>query len=265
MNRNRGILLAIASAIVYGLYPPAARAVYAAGGNPMFMIVATALSRALGLGFYCALSRKPLFQTREDTKQAVIGGFFQALSILAIFASLVYLPGPVMIIVLYTHTLMLLFFMAWRGDVKLDAVSFGAAIIALGGLSLVLDVWHPGRLSLIGLGLALVGAVTTMGRLYVYGHLTKSRNPAVVGAEAFIIAALFILALLFFSPVHVPVSSKGYVFALLGCLSLVAGTFFFFYSVSMIGSFQFSLLCKIEPISPPCLCTNFSLGISIWA
>jgi drug/metabolite transporter (DMT)-like permease len=245
---NLGILLAILSCIVYGIHPPAVRAVYEDGGNPVFIIVVTTVARALAFGVFCVLSGKQLFHTRKDTKNAVTGGFFQAIAVLGVFASLLYLPGPVMIIILFTHTLMLLFFMAWRGEVKLGAATVVPTVAALGGLSLVLDIWHPQKLSYIGIGLAFAGAIATMSRFYVYGNLTKTRNPAVVGAEAFSIAALFTLLLPLATPLHIPATSLGFFWAFLGCLSLVTGSFLTFYSMSMIGSFKFSLFSKIEPV-----------------
>ena len=115
-NKTLGIFVTLATAVAFGAYPPATRAVYADGGNAVFILLVTTFARALALYLFCVLLHKPIFKTKKDTKIAIIGGFFQALSVLGIFSALTYLPGAVVIIIVFTHTLMLLFL--WHGGVK---------------------------------------------------------------------------------------------------------------------------------------------------
>jgi drug/metabolite transporter (DMT)-like permease len=247
-KKSLGIFIAIAAAIIHGCWPIATRAVYADGGNATFMIIASTFARALSLCLFCFLLRKPIFQTRRDIKLAATGGFFQTLSIICLFGSLLYLPGPVAIIVLYTHTLMLLFFMAWRREIKLNALIVLTTLAALIGLSFAVDIWHPQKISLIGLCLALISAIATMSRLYVYGHQTQTRDPAIIGAETFLFTALFALPVVLFSAPHLPATFGGIGWAILGCAVLAIGTFGMFYGIAFIGSFQYSLISKLEPL-----------------
>ena len=206
---------------------------------------------------YCAAARKPLFGTREDIKQALIGGAFQTASVLCVFSALLYLSGPIVIIIMFSHTLMLLFFMAWRGEVKLDAATVTATVAALAGLSLVIDLWHPQPSgSWIGIGLSFLGALATVSRMYVYGHQTKTRNPAVVGAENFLVAALFSSFIALAVSLHLPVSSRGFIWLGVSSASMAFGTFCMFYGIAMLGAFRYSLFCKIEPI--------FTSLFSVW-
>ncbi|MDP9196156.1 MAG: DMT family transporter [Pseudomonadota bacterium] len=244
-----GILLAFLSAVVFGVSPSTARAVYADGGNAILVIVVTTAARALGLCMLCLGLQKPLFRSRTDTRTAMSGGFFQAISLSSVFVALIFLPGPLVIIIMFTHTLMLLFFMAWRGEVRLDALALLTTFAALGGLSLVLDVWHVDqRLNLTGVALSFLAAIAMGSRLYIYGRLTKSRDPAVVGAEAFIFAALFVLLLMFFKAPAYPASTEGWLWLAAGSLSLVLGTIGMFYSIALLGAFNYSLLLKMEPM-----------------
>jgi len=248
-NKFAGIAIAIATAIIFGAYPAASRAVYADGGNAVFIVIVTTIARALALYLFCVLLHKPLFKTKEDIKLSIAGGFFQTLSVLGIFSALVYLPGAVVIIIVFTQTLMLLFFMAWRREIKITVHTLATTLVALGGLSLVLNVWHQEQhLSYLGMGLAFMAAVATVIRIYIYGRLTKMRNPAIVGTEVFLFAAVFSLFLLFFEMPQAPESFAGYGWVALGCLSLILGTFGMFYGISILGSFNFSLLSKLEPI-----------------
>ncbi len=246
---NFGIILAVIASISFGIYPAAIRFAYRDGGNAIFMIVLTTWMRALGLYLYCQFAGKSIFQTHTDFKQGVIGGLFQAISILGILGALVFIPGPIVIIIVFTHTLMLLFFMAWKKEIKLNFSTLTTTVIALFGLSLVLDIWkrQPGSY-LIGVALAFLAALATVSRLYVYGHQTRERNPAVVGAENFLAAAVFILLSIPFQFPVLPATLVGLIWAIIAGISLTVGTFGMFYGISLIGSFHWSLFCKMEPI-----------------
>lgn len=244
-----GIVMAITTAIVFGVYPAAMRAAYAHGANASFMVIAATWSRALMLTFFCVIKGKALFQTRRDFKSAVTGGFFQAVSVLSIVSALLFLPGPLVILIVFTHTLMLLFYMALRREILLDTFTVCSTVVALFGLSLVLDVFHQQPTgNFIGMGLSFLAALATVSRLYIYGHQTKVRNPVVVGAENFLLAACFVLPSALVSKPQVATSLAGNLDALLACASLSLGTFGMFYGISILGSFRWSLFSKLEPV-----------------
>jgi drug/metabolite transporter (DMT)-like permease len=247
--RTLGLLISVACAMVFGLWPSCVRAAYADGANPAFAILITTAARALTLYLFCLLTHKPVFTARDTTKLAVRGGFFQAVALITALASLAYIPGPVALTLCFTHTIMLLFFLAWRGEAKLDALTVFATLAALVGLTFVVNLWSAtGQVSPIGIGLALLSAVATMSRLYVFGQMTKTRNPAVVGAETFLMALAFIIVTMLFKAPHLPASLAGWGWIALGSASLAVGTFGMFYAIALIGSFQFSLLLKMEPV-----------------
>jgi drug/metabolite transporter (DMT)-like permease len=159
------------------------------------------------------------------------------------------LPGPLVIIIFFTHTLMLLFYMAWRGEIKLDAVTVLTTLMALTGLSLVLDLWHQkSSAELWGIALAFGAAVTAVIRLYVYGHQVRTRHPVTVGAESFLIAAALRLCVLLFGKPVAPATLTGAGYAVLGCVAMALGTFGMFYGIMMLGSFRWSLYAKMEPV-----------------
>ena len=244
-----GMCLACATALIFGIYPPAARAVYADGGNAVFVILATTWTRACALAVFCCWRQQRMFATSQHTYQAIVGGFYQTLSIFGIIGSLAFLPGPVVIIIIFSHTLMLLFYLAWRGETRLDGLSLVTTVLALIGLSLVVNLWHgdPGR-SWLGLSLAALAAIATASRLYVYGHQTKTRHPAVVGAESFLVAALLTLSALGVQSPHPPLSMAGLGWTLICCASLAVGSFGMFYGIAWIGAFRWSLFSKLEPL-----------------
>ncbi len=243
-----GLTITVFAAIAFGLYPAAAKLAYHDGANACFVIIVTTFARAFALSLFCLARREPLIPTGRALTSAASGGFFQAVSIFGIIGSLAYLPGPVTIIIIFTHTIMLLLYMAYRGEAQLTRVALLTTLSALFGVSLVVDVWRNyGSLSVVGVSLALIAAVATMSRLYVFGKQVQDTDPAVVGARVFTFAALFTLLLLpFISPVA-PATATGWIWVALCCLSLVLGTFGMFYAIALVGAFRFSLTIKLEP------------------
>jgi len=246
---RNGVIISLLCAIAYGIYPPASQKAYADGANSIFVIIVSTFCRAFIMAIMCWATRQSLLPRRTDIRPILTGGFFQSLSIFGIIASLEYIPGPIMITIVFTHTIMLLFFMAFRGEAKLSTLAVTTTLCALFGIALVVDVFgNFGGLNLIGVGLAFMAALATTSRLYVYGQQVKSTSPPVLGTQVFSVAFIFILVLPFFRTPTLPHSLAGFGWLGLSSLSLSLGTLGMFYGISMLGSFRYSLLLKLEPV-----------------
>ena len=245
----KGMLIAVCCAIIFGLYPAAVQGVYRAGGNPAFIMITTTWARAATLLFYCLARRLPVFRAPQSWGIVFFGGALSATSLFGVLSGLEYLPGALVLMILYTHTLMLLLFMAWRGEHKLTAATLLSTISALFGLALVLDVWHTqSKSNLIGIAFVFMAAVATMSRLYAYGKQTQLRNPAIVGAETFCGSAYYVACIVMVKTPHAPTGGEAYIYLAFACASLSAGTFGMFYGISLLGAFRWSLFLKMEPV-----------------
>ncbi|MGE4350622.1 MAG: DMT family transporter [Bdellovibrionales bacterium] len=248
-NDKVGIFLAVIASAIFGFYPPASRAAYADGANATFVLFFTTIARALMLSGFCWATGKPLFTSRENTKQSLIGGFWQGVSATGILTALVYLQGPIVLTILYTATIMLLFFMVWKGEMQFKPYILASTLLVFAGLTYVLDLWsQTPAVNWIGVGLSLVAAFAAMNRMYVYGSQMKYRNPAVVGAESFIVASFCVLPVALWQMPVPPHSLAGWGWTSLSALSLGIGILIMFYGIAMLGAFKWSLFIKIEPV-----------------
>jgi drug/metabolite transporter (DMT)-like permease len=244
-----GLFLALFSAISFSLYAPASRAVYVDGGNSIFIILLTTFARAFFLWLGCILRRKSLFASPAAWRIALTGGAFQTASIFCVFGSLLYVPGPIMITILFTATLMLMLWSAYKSEVPLTRNNVITTLVTLVALTFVVNLWHTDLVyDWRGLVLAFGAAIATASRVYVWGKQVRERDPVLVGAESFIVAAAFCSVLLFFSMPVAPLSALGWGYAALASASLVLGTFGMLYGISYVGPFRFSLLMKLEPV-----------------
>src|ERR1700679_2328851 len=119
-KKQLGITLSILTALSVGFYPAATKHVYADGGNASFMIMATIFMRTLSLIIFCLFTRKKIMPAQSKLRATFKAGFCQFIAVVGIFAGMVYLPGPVVIVILFSHTLMLLFYQTFKGERILD-------------------------------------------------------------------------------------------------------------------------------------------------
>lgn len=246
---QRGIAIAIASAAIFGIWPPCLRGVYQDGGNATFTIIVMTWVRALSMAAFCAVTERKLFSTRKETREAFVGGIYQAVSLISAFVALQYIPGPLAIIIMLSHSFMLLLFLAARKEITLDIVTLVSTMSALGGLGLVLDIANQKSFNdVLGIGLAFLSAIAMLSRTYVYGKQTLERHPIVVGAENFLFAAAFCLPIVAYDFPHGPASTQGYMLMALGSIASTIGMFGMFYGISLLGAFRWSLFLKLEPI-----------------
>lgn len=246
---SKGILITLLAALLFGMFPSCARLFYADGGNQITFIIVTTFSRMFFLVSAAVLQGGKFFPSRSDTKEALKGGLCQALSATGVLTAMLYLPGAVVMCILFTHTLMLLLLYVIKKEIPLTFHILICTCAALLSLTVILDVWNTEtHFSLIGFTFAFGAAAVTVFRMYVYQQQTKKREPMIVGAENFIFSLLFTLLLLMYESPVMPEHSMSYVYLLIASVSMGIGTICMFYGISLLGSFKFSLLVKIEPL-----------------
>lgn len=257
-KQTLGLIIAVFSTLAFACYAPGARGAYADGANAVFIILFTTFFRALGFLVFCLINKRRIFANKTDTKIGFINGFFQAASITCIFSSLAFIPAPLMTIILFTHTLMLLLVLFAKKEMAPDMLTISTTLSALLGLTLVLGIWDLHlEYSLLGCLLAFGGALATMIRLYAIGQEAKTRDPAIIGAETFLVAFLFVSALVFFKSPVMPATEAGWTWAAFAALGSMLGTFGMFYGIALIGAFQWSLFSKTEPIFVAIIAATF--------
>lgn len=249
---SSGYIAVLFAAFSFGIYPPTTKLAYAAGANPSLLILVSTTLRTLAL-LVAALrkgySLKDIFQ---DSQNSIGPGSLQALTIVGITTSLRFIPGPVMITIIFSHTLLLLLFLVYRGQEKLSLLNSTTSLVALTGIGLVVDVFSTTtHVDPRGLVLAGIAAFATASRMYVYGNQVKAIPPEIVGVRAFSVASLLLLSVLAWESPQLPTSIHGFLWLGVACISLVAGTILTFLGLASIGSFRTSLMLKIEPV---CTC-----------
>ena len=76
----------------------------------------------------------------------------------------------------------------------------------------------------------------------------RPNAPSGGGGQNFLVALLFLPLILFYQMPHAPHSSRVGAGSTLGSITLAFGTIGQFYAISLLGSFRYSLLMKLEPL-----------------
>lgn len=248
-NHKYGVIVAFITAMIFGLHPSASRAAYADGANIPFVLLLTTFIRTIFLSGVCYGTGNKLLADKGHRRWSALAGLFQALAMFGIIGGVSYLPGPLIIISLYTCPLFLLLFLVFKGEERFTMIALAAIVLVLSGASMVLEVWNiTSGSNAIGLAFAVLGIGATVGRMYIYGQQVKIRNPMVVGAEAMGIAFLLLISLVFWQIPIPPQTVEGWGWVLASSMSLSLGSIGMLYGIALCGTFRWSILNKMEVI-----------------
>lgn len=249
-NESFAIMLIVVAASSYGLYPSFTKLSYAAGVNQSYIIVFSTFIRALALSAFAFFFQKHSLRSLFPLRPAVLfAALLQALSIIGILGSLLYIPAPVMITIVFSHTFMLLLYSGYRGIEQLTPAVIASTLLALLGVGLVVDVFsESAELEVFGLSLAFMGALATAGRFFLFGQLAKAIPSVIVGGSTLFFAFFFLLPIFYFQPPAPPMTLPAHGFVWASALTLSFGSLLTFYALSIVSAFRISFILKIEPI-----------------
>lgn len=247
---NTGIVTALVGAAIFGIYPTAARAVYADGGSVSLMVVATLFCRMLTL-VACTRIMRPdekLFDQKDTRITTFFAGIMQGIGFLCILVAASFIPGGVVITIVFSYGVLLLFISAYFGDLQLNFVNLGASFTALAGLACVMKFGDIDPAHMTGYLFAGAACLCIMGALYLYGQLSLKVSPMKLGAESFIIAFVVALPVLVWQAPELPQTRYGFGMMAVCCLAVSIGTIAMFYAIRHLGSYRFSMFSKMEPV-----------------
>lgn len=247
--RVETIFIMLSTSLLSGLVTPAVRGSYSEGANVILIILLTTIVRAISLSVYCFVIGEKFFINRVEFINSSLGGFIQALSIVGIMWAMFYLPGPVAVTIVFLHSLLLLFFLCFKGEIIVNKWIVAVTLLCLIGIAFVVDIFSVSPVAEgIGYILAFMAALTTAWRLYIFGKLTQLKNPAVVGAETFIWASVFLIPLMFYQTPLLPNTTMGYVWVALSVVASSLASIMMFFAIGRLGGFYYSLYNKLEPV-----------------
>jgi drug/metabolite transporter (DMT)-like permease len=243
-----GLGVGVAAAFMFALSVSLAREVYAAGGTPQALIGVRLTLVFFGLLAFALLFRRPMRLEPKPRAIACALGVLLCFQTLSIYASFLYIPISLSILIEYLYPLLVAVLMWAVAREPLSPVKLGAIATAFLGLALILRVsW--GTLDPFGIALSAFSAVALSVIIVTTNHVLKGADSlrlmlhmqpcgAAVGMAVFLATDTFVL----------PATDWG--MACLIGIAVLNGTALFsvFSALPMTGPTRLSLALTAEPV-----------------
>ena len=158
--KAKGYVLGVIAAATYGMNPLFALPLYEAGMNPESVLFFRYLFAIPVLGAMIKLRGRDFKLKRKEVFPLIIMGLLMALSSLTLFQSYNYMAAGIASTLLFVYPIMVALIMAFLFKEKLTLQTILCIILALGGIALLYKGEDGSTLSLLGVLLVIVSALS---------------------------------------------------------------------------------------------------------
>ena len=158
--KAKGYALGVVAAATYGMNPLFALPLYEAGMNPESVLFFRYLFAIPVLGAMIKLRGRDFKLKRKEVFPLIIMGLLMALSSLTLFQSYNYMEAGIASTLLFVYPIMVALIMAFLFKEKLTLQTILCIILALGGIALLYKGEDGSTLSLLGVLLVIVSALS---------------------------------------------------------------------------------------------------------
>ena len=158
--KAKGYALGVIAAAIYGMNPLFALPLYEAGMNPESVLFFRYLFAIPVLGAMIKLRGRDFKLKRKEVFPLIIMGLLMALSSLTLFQSYNYMAAGIASTLLFVYPIMVALIMAFLFKEKLTLQTILCIILALGGIALLYKGEDGSTLSLLGVLLVIVSALS---------------------------------------------------------------------------------------------------------
>ncbi|WP_066503291.1 DMT family transporter [Abyssisolibacter fermentans] len=250
-NNIKGILLAMCSAVGFGIMPIIASYAYKYGANPITLVLIRFFVASILLFFYVLLTKKSLKLDIKLIPKIIITSIIgYATTALILFKSYQYIDVGLATVLHFNYpcVVTLLCFIVFKE--KLNKYKIGALLMSLIGIWVLIGFSHI-ELNAKGITFAILSGMSYSVYILIIDHSSLRKLDSIILTlylTVFCFLALFTFGTIT-NTIKLNISWKAYsLFIVLGCISIFT-LLMFIDAVKIIGSVKSSILSTLEPIT----------------
>lgn len=250
--KAKGYALGVIAAATYGMNPLFALPLYEAGMNPESVLFFRYLFAIPVLGAMIKLRGRDFKLKRKEVFPLIIMGLLMALSSLTLFQSYNYMEAGIASTLLFVYPIMVALIMAFLFKEKLTLQTILCIILALGGIALLYKGEDGSTLSLLGVLLVIVSALS-YAIYFVAANRPLLREIATLKLTFYVLVfgfSLFLVRVDFGASLHVV--DTWYLWGNLLALAVFPTAISFLcttQAIQYIGSTPTAILGALEPLT----------------
>lgn len=260
--KAKGVVCAAVSAVSYGLNPLCALYLYRDGMNAGSVLFYRFAFAALLLGLLMAAQRKSFRLTPHEGLVLTVLGLIFAVSSLTYFVSFHYIAAGIAATIVFMYPVLVALIMALCFKERLSGPMLLAIALTLLGIGLLYRGDGAGGLSPVGVGLALVSALTYALYIVVVNRSTLVMSSVKLTFYALLVClmAIALFSLATGAPLQELPTPRAWCFALLlGLVPTVISLVTMAVAIRCIGSTPTAILGALEPV------TALVVGVAVFS
>lgn len=260
--KAKGVVCAAVSAVSYGLNPLCALYLYRDGMNAGSVLFYRFAFAALLLGLLMAVQRKSFRLTPHEGLVLTVLGLIFAVSSLTYFVSFHYIAAGIAATIVFMYPVLVALIMALCFKERLSGPMLLAIALTLLGIGLLYRGDGAGGLSPVGVGLALVSALTYALYIVVVNRSTLVMSSVKLTFYALLVClmAIALFSLATGAPLQGLPTPRAWCFALLlGLVPTVISLVTMAVAIRCIGSTPTAILGALEPV------TALVVGVAVFS
>lgn len=262
-----GVFLVIVSAIAIAIVPTSAKFAYESGANTLTVVSVRAIIAVMLMAIIIAYNQEKIKIPLTTLKLCIFSGLFYTAMSYGFIGSLSYIPVSLMVVIYFTHPVLLAIISHVQGNEKLDLRKLVLILAVFVGLSLVLapTIYN---LNWIGCALALLAAVSVCGMILFNSR--AQQHASTISINFYMTMTTVFIFFIFTSVQNsweFPQQLSGWIGLSGAGVGLTIGLITFFAAFRYIGAVRATVISNIEPLLTiifAVLLLNETLTLSQW-
>ncbi len=250
---HKGLLCGIMAAVCYGTNPLGALPLYAEGVNTSSVLFYRFSLAAAMLGLLLLVERKSFRVSRHELHILSLLGLLFSASSITYYQSFHFMDAGIASTILFAYPVMVAVIMALRYHEKLQVSTVVAILLSLVGIGLLYQGDGSSSLSLSGVILVLLSALSYALYIVVVRQSDLHMSSLKLTFYVLLFCALVLLLYSFIAPhesLQIPPSPRAWFFAgWLGLVPTVLSLVFMAVAVREIGATPTAILGALEPLT----------------